>query len=104
MDWTPLQTGASAETAAVLVLLGRAVAFVLALWIANRAYRGYRRASDPALLWLALGITLLAAVPTVVRFLVPTLIDTSLLLTTVAATGSEIVGLAAILYAVYGRP
>ena len=101
----PLETATGGTpNVAALVFVGRAVAFAIACWIAWRAYRGYERARAPALLWLALGIALLAAVPTMVRFLVPTMIDAPALTTNVLATSSEVAGLLAILYAVYGRP
>ena len=102
MDPTPLQS-VGEETSALLVFAGRALAFLLAVWIAHRAYSGYQDSRAPALFWLALGITLLAVVPTAARFLLPTF-GTSPLTTTLLATGSEIAGLAAILYTVYGRP
>jgi small-conductance mechanosensitive channel len=101
----PLQTSTGGGTTiAIAVFVGQAVAFVIACWIAKRSYDGYRDARRSPLLWLALGIALLAAVPTVVRFLLPTLLGASSLTTTVLATASEIVGLTAILYTVYGRP
>ncbi|MFD1565414.1 hypothetical protein ACFR99_17905 [Haloarchaeobius amylolyticus] len=96
-------TGGNASIA-IAVFVGQAIAFVIACWIAKRAYDGYREARRPPLLWLALGIALLAAVPTAVRFLLPTLVGASSLTTTVLATASEIAGLTAILYTVYGRP
>ncbi|SEQ83607.1 DUF7521 family protein [Natrinema salaciae] len=91
-------------TVAVAVFLGQALAFLIACWIAKRSYDGYRDARRPPLLWLALGIALLAAVPTVLRFLLPTLLGASSVTTTVLASASEIAGLTAILYTVYGRP
>jgi len=101
----PLQTvEGGTPTVAIAVFVGQAIAFVIACWIAKRSYDGYRDARRPALLWLALGIALLAAVPTVVRFLLPTLVGATSLTTSVVATTSEIAGLAAILYTVYGRP
>ncbi|WP_254762322.1 hypothetical protein [Natrinema marinum] len=105
MAGTALQTvEGGAPTVAVAVLVGQATAFVIACWIAKRSYDGYRDARRPALLWLALGIALLSAVPTVVRFLFPTLLGATSLTTSVVATTSEIAGLTAILYTVYGRP
>jgi len=105
MDGVALLTSTGGETTiAIAVVVGQAVAFVLACWIAKRAYDGYRAARRPPLLWLAFGIALLAAVPTVVRFLLPTLFGAASLTTTVLATASEIAGLVAILYIVYGRP
>ena len=104
MNTPVLQTAGDPTTVALLVFVGRGLAFVLACWIAYRAYRGSQRAREPALIWLAVGIALLAAVPTAVRFLVPTMTDAASLSTTLLATSSEIAGLGAILYAVYGRP
>ena len=92
------------QSAVALVFVGRTIAFAIACWIVWRTYRGYERVRAPALLWLALGIALLAAVPTMVRFLVPTFTGAPGLTTTLLATTSEVAGLLAILYAVYGRP
>lgn len=101
----PLETvTGGSTTVAVAVFLGRALAFVLACWIAVRAYRGYQQARAPALVWLAIGIAMLAAAPTAIRFLLPTLLSTSSLTTALVATSAELTGLAAILYAVYGDP
>ncbi|WP_254521932.1 hypothetical protein [Natrinema caseinilyticum] len=105
MTGPPLQTvSGGSVTVAIAVFLGQAIAFVIACWIAKRSYDGYRDARRPALLWLALGIALLAAVPTAVRFLLPTMFGATSLTTSVLATASEITGLTAILYTVYGRP
>ena len=91
-------------TVTVAVFVGQAIAFVIACWIAKRAYDGYRDTRREPSFRHAAGIWFLAAVPTVVRFLLPTLLGASSLTTTVLATASEIVGLTAILYTVYGRP
>ncbi|WP_226004941.1 DUF7521 family protein [Natrinema salinisoli] len=101
----PIQTvdGGTAAVA-IAVFAGQATAFAIACWIAKRAYDGYRDSRRPPLLWLALGITLLAAVPTILRFLLPTVFGAASVTTTVLASLSEIVGLTAILYTVYGRP
>jgi len=105
MGWISLQTvTGGGATIAIAVLVGQATAFAIACWVAKRAYDGYRDARRRPLLWLALGIALLAAVPTSIRFLLPTLFSASSLATTVLATASEIAGLTAILYTVYGRP
>ncbi|WP_222915253.1 hypothetical protein [Natrinema sp. SYSU A 869] len=101
----PIQTvEGGAMTVAIAVFVGQATAFVIACWIVKRAYDGYRDARRPALLWLALGITLLAAAPTILRFLLPTVFGASSVTTTVLANLSEVAGLTAILYTVYGRP
>lgn len=99
-----IESEGGATTIAIAVFLGQATAFVIACWIAKRSYDGYRDSRRQPLLWLALGITLLAAVPTVLRFLLPTLFGASSVTTSVLATTSEIGGLIAILYTVYGRP
>jgi hypothetical protein len=102
----PAQTAASggSTTVAVLVLLGLAVAAGLSLLIAYHALRGYRGSDDPGMLLLAVGIVLLTAAPNAIRIVVPTFDigggDTRVLL----ATLSELLGLACILVAIYGRP
>lgn len=84
-----------------LALLTMAVAAVLGALVAVRAYRGYRGSGDPALLSLAVGIVLLSAGPTVLRFVVPTLTAIPALSLETATAGSQLLGLAAILYAIY---
>ncbi|WP_226482330.1 hypothetical protein [Natrinema amylolyticum] len=103
----PLQTVESeggATTVAIAVFVGQLVAFAIACWIAKRTYDGYRESRRRPLLWLAIGIALLAAVPTILRFLLPTVVGASSVTTTVLASLSEVAGLTAILYTVYGRP
>lgn len=86
-----------------LVFAGQAVAFVLACWITYRAINGFRAATGSALLWLALGIVLLSAIPTIVRFLLPT-VGVTAIVTAFTARICELIGLLAVLYAIYGRP
>lgn len=86
-----------------LVIAGQALTAVLAGWIALRTYRGYRRADDPALLWMAVGVALVAAGATAVEFLLPT-VGNAPVVTTLVARSSELAGLFAILYAIYGIP
>ncbi|WP_276255222.1 DUF7521 family protein [Halomontanus rarus] len=86
----------------ILIFIGKAIAFVLACWIAYRAISGYRSVDDPTLLWLALGIVLLSVVPTIVRFLLPTAGVTAVV-TTLTARTCELAGLISILYSIYGR-
>lgn len=84
------------------VFVGETAAFVLACWITHRAIRGYRTANRPALLWLALGIVLLSAVPTIARFLLPT-VGVASVVTTLIARSCELAGLLSILHAIYGN-
>lgn len=105
MHATPLlTTTGGSPLVGILVFLGQTLAFLLACWIALRAYRGYQRSSAPALLWLAVGIALLSAAPTMTRFLLPTLTDLSSVTVQIVATSGEVVGLLAILYAIFGNP
>lgn len=89
---------------AVLALLLMALAAVLGVLVAHRAYRGYRGSGDRGMLYLAAGIVLLAAGPTLLRFLVPTFTGVPTATLETATTVSELLGLAAILYSIYGNP
>jgi hypothetical protein len=92
-----------APSVVALVVVGQALTAGLAAWIAVRTYRGYRRADDPALLWMAVGIALLTVGATTVEFLLPT-VGGAPVTTTLVARSSELTGLLAILYAIYGIP
>jgi hypothetical protein len=85
-----------------LVFVGEAIAFVLACWIVYRAISGSRSDHGSSLLWLALGIVLLSAIPTIVRFLLPT-IGVMAVVTTLTARTCELAGLVSILYSIYGK-
>ncbi len=102
---TPLLTTTGGDPlVGLLVFLGQTLAFLLACWIVLRAYRGYQDSSAAALLWLAIGIALLSAAPTMTRFLLPTLTDLPSVTVQVVATTGELAGLLAILYAIFGNP
>lgn len=102
----PLQASATGGTAVVTVLafLGLAVAAGLSLLIAYEALRGYRGNRDPGMLLLAVGIVLLTAGPNALRIVLPTFTATPESLRILLATISELLGLACILLAIYGRP
>jgi hypothetical protein len=102
----PLQATATggSPVVVVLLLLGLAVAAGLSLLIAYEALRGYRGSDDTGMLLLAVGIVLLTAVPNGLRIALPTFAGTSESLRVLVATGSELLGLACILLAIYGRP
>lgn len=104
MNGTHLSTFSGGTPSLVaLVVVGQVVTAVLAGWIALRTFRGYRRSDDAALLWLAVGIALLAAGSTAAQFLLPT-VGSATVVTTLVARSSEVSGLVAILYAIYGVP
>jgi hypothetical protein len=88
----------------VLGLLGVAVATGLSLLIAYHALRGYRGSDDPGMLLLAVGIVCLTAAPNSLRVVLPTFTGAPESLRLLLATGSELLGLACILLAIYGRP
>jgi len=102
----PLQATATggSPVVVVLLLLGLAVAAGLSLLIAYEALRGYRGSDDTGMLLLAAGIVLLTAVPNGLRIALPTFTGTAESLRVLVATGSELLGLACILLAIYGRP
>ena len=111
VEWTGAATKAVLQTdsggsavLAALVLLGLATAAGLSLLIAYEALRGYRGSRDRAMLWLAVGIVLLTAGPIALRVVLPTFTETADSVRVLSATASELLGLACILYAVYGRP
>lgn len=88
----------------VLGLLGVAVATGLSLLIAYEALRGYRGSDDTGMLLLAVGIVCLTVAPNTLRVVLPTFTGTAESLRLLLATGSELLGLACILLAIYGRP
>lgn len=88
----------------VAVLLGHAALLVLACWIVYRAFSGYRASGAPALLWLAVGIALLSVAPGVTNVVLPTFTSVSSVTTRSVALVGELLGLTAILYAIYGKP
>jgi len=96
-------TGGSVPVVAA-VLVGQAIMFVLACWIVYRAAEGYRASRAPALLWLAVGVALLAAAPTAARVLLSTFTSAPDVTVRGVALVGEVLGLTAILYAIYGRP
>ena len=104
--FVPLQTTATGGSPVVVVLglLGLAVAAGLSLLIAYHALRGYRGSEDTDMLLLAVGIVLLTAGPNTLRIVLPTFTGAPESLRVLLATGSELLGLACILLAIYGRP
>lgn len=98
----PLQTATGGSPAVVaLTLLGLFVTAVLSLVVAYLLIRGYRRNRDRARLYLGIGLVLLTTSPIVLQFVL-TNATVSPGLRSVAANTSKLVGLAAMLYAIYG--
>lgn len=90
--------------AAALLAIALAIATIgIGIWVAYRAYRGYRQSGERPALFLAVGIALAFSVYSIVRIVFPTA-GASSLLTTTAAVSVQIVGLGFIVYAIHGRP
>jgi hypothetical protein len=93
-------TGGS--TAVVLAaLVGLAVALVLALAVAYRLFAGYRRVGDPEMFRLAVGLTLLTAVPMLLRVILTNVTVVSPAARSLAVTGCELTGLVVIVAVIY---
>jgi len=97
-----LETTGGSPLLVVAAIVGRFLMGLLAVAIAYRAFAGYRSVRSRPLLYLATGLVLLAVVPTILSFLLPTATDVSALGRTVVTTASELLGLLVILYAIYG--
>ncbi|WP_160135002.1 hypothetical protein [Halococcus salsus] len=90
------------ETMVVLAaLVGLAVALVLAVAVVYTLFTGYRRVGDPGMFGLAVGLTLLTAVPIVLRVVVPTLGIASPPVRSLVVSGCEIAGLVVVLVVIY---
>lgn len=100
----PLQTVAigGSVVVVVLTLIGVALTAVLSLYLAYRVIRGYRRNRSRARLFLAIGLVLLTTVPILLQFVLSNFTDVSKVGRALATTISELLGLVAMLYAIYG--
>jgi len=98
----PLQTAVGGSTpVVVLAIAGLFVATVLSLAVVYRLVDGYRRSGTRLMLYLGVGLALLVTGPTVLRVVLPTLTDVSSATQAIATTAFELLGLSAILYAIY---
>ncbi|WP_327050875.1 hypothetical protein [Halomicrococcus gelatinilyticus] len=98
----PLQTAAGgSETVVSLAIAGMLLAVVLSLAVVYRLVSGYRRDGTRLMLYLGVGLALLVTAPTVLRFLLPTFTDATPGARSLATTVFELLGLSAILYAMY---
>jgi phosphoglycerol transferase MdoB-like AlkP superfamily enzyme len=87
----------------LLVVLGAfVVTMALGLLIAYRAYQGYRRNRSEPMLYLAIGLILVTAVPPLVSLLLSNLTALPGWLVVLAMTTSQICGLLSVLYSLYG--
>lgn len=105
VDPTLLQVDRTGETLRVLVVFATyLLGAVIGLLIAAKAWQGYRRNDSGPMLFLAAGIVLLTAVPAGLSLLLSNVGGVRESTIVLATNGSELVGLLAILYSLYGDP
>ncbi len=85
-----------------LALLGLLVTASLSLGVAYLVVRGYRRNRNRARLYLAVGLILLTTGPIVIQALLTNVTTASEIERSAAANASKLLGLGAMLYAIYG--
>lgn len=99
-----LQVAQETSQLRVLAVLSTfVVSALLGLFIARKAYHGYRETRSMPMFWLSVGIVLLTAVPAVLSAVLTTLTALPGYLVVLATNGAEILGLVAIAYSLYGR-
>ena len=99
-----LRSAGADPSIAVAVVALSALSLVLSVVIAALLVRGYRRGPGrTGMLVLAAGLLLLTAVPELLRIALPTLTGVGTVGRSLLASACELLGLATILWAVYGR-
>lgn len=102
MTGTVLQTAVGGSgLVVVLALAGLLLAAVLSVLVVVRLIRGYRRNGTRLMLYLGVGLALLVTAPIFLRLAFANLVPVSPAVRSLATTGLELLGLAAILYAIY---
>ncbi len=97
-----LQTAVGGSQLVVLLALaGLLLAAGLSLVVVYKLFAGYRRNGTGPMLILAVGLALLVTGPIFLRLAFANLLDVSPAAQSLATTASELLGLAAILYAIY---
>ncbi len=86
----------------ILSFLGLFITAALALVVAFLIVRGYRRNRDDARLYLAIGLVLLTTGPIIIQFVLANVTEISMVGRSASANASKLLGLGAILYAIYG--
>ncbi|WP_435319926.1 DUF7521 family protein [Haloarchaeobius sp. TZWSO28] len=95
------ETGSELQVAVVLATF--LLSTLLGLFIARKAYQGYRRNDSGPMLFLAIGIVLLTAVPALLSVGLSTFTALPGSLVVTVTNLSELSGLVAIAYSLYGR-
>ncbi|WP_115864140.1 hypothetical protein [Halorussus litoreus] len=98
----PLQTAVGgSESVVVLAFAGLLIATGLSMLVVVRLVQGYRRNGTRPMLYLGAGLALLVTAPMVLRLVLSNLVVASPAVRSLATAGLEVLGLAAILYAIY---
>jgi hypothetical protein len=98
-----LQISPTTELPVVIVVVVLfLVSALLGTLIALKAIQGYLKTGSRPMLYLALGIIFLTAVPAVLSFLLTTFTSTPAYMTVLFTKGAEIIGLVSIFYSLYG--
>jgi len=84
-----------------LAFVGLLVAMGLSVLVVAKLVRGYRRNGTRPMLYLGAGLALLVTAPWVLRLVLSNLVAVSPAARSLATAGLELLGLAAILYAIY---
>lgn len=96
---TPLQSASVGTGDAGIITVIAAVTAIAGLFVAYQAYRGYRRNGSRPMLYLAVGVALLTAVPVGLNYLLALGSGATDAETLLAITASHLAGVFAILYA-----
>jgi Na+/H+ antiporter NhaC len=94
-------TVGGSRTVVLLALAGLVLAAALSLLVVYRLVEGYRRNGTRPMLVLGVGLALLVTGPIFLRLALTNVVSVSPATRSVATTASELLGLAAILYAIY---
>ena len=100
---TLLQTTTGGSTlVVVLAFLGLLATAILSLVVASLMVRRYRRERNRARLAVAIGVILLTTGPIAIQLVLTNLTTVSVVVRSAAANASKLLGLGALLYAIYG--
>ncbi|MFD1588444.1 hypothetical protein ACFR9U_15785 [Halorientalis brevis] len=100
---SPLQTASTSGTntvASVVLFLGLLVAVIISAIILLRGIQGFRRAHNPALLGLSIGIAFTSGLPIVMNTSLSTFTVLDNRLITIVTNGLRLLGLGIILYVI----
>lgn len=99
---TPLQATGGSPAVIALVFISLLLTTVLSLAVAYLLFQGYRRNRDAGRLALAVGLVLLTTVPFVAQFVLTNVTSVPPVTRSAVANASKLLGLVAMLYAIYG--